>query len=79
MFQIFRSQDFCPPAFLLNYIAPAFHVNYSINRQNTRFQPENIRVLEGLVFTHWVKENTVESANFHPPRMLKLEEIKTIV
>jgi hypothetical protein len=26
-----------------------------------------------------VKEKVVETTNFHPPRMLKLEEIKTIL
>jgi hypothetical protein len=29
-----------------------------------------------LIFTHWFKEKEVESGNFHPPRMLKMEGIK---
>jgi len=47
-------------------LIPVFYVNYSKNRQNTLFQPENIRVSSSLVFTHWVKEKTIGSANFHP-------------
>jgi hypothetical protein len=43
------------PCISCEKIIPAFHVNYSKNRQNTHLQPENIRGLSGLVFAHWVK------------------------
>ena len=48
-----------------NWLIPAFYVNKSKNTQKQPFLPENSRTSSSLVFTQWVKEKTIGSANFH--------------